>query len=548
MRWWNAVIVALLLITLPSAGCVGEEKLNDEMEELVAGSISLIERELIAITEITDQNADLLSEKGLDSPDALTIMGDRLRTIPYAHSSLVIGADGVVISAVPEEYAGIVGMDLSFQPAVRRANSEQVPIVSDLFWLVEGFYGISQSSPIFDADGEYLGYTDITYEPEILIRRVITPLLWERPYDLWVTDTNGTILYDTTAEEIGRNLFIDPAYQTGNLQEVFMEIVSSASGSTEYTFWDRHWGQEVRKEAVWGTAGVYGAEWRVVTTRSIGQERPDATLDLRPVPGADEIDAMRAFVDDAAAYARLHGREEAAAAFNDPEGPFVDGELYIFAYAMDGTTVALPFQQGLIGENRMAVTDRHGVRFIMDLIGMAERGGGSLYYIYPNPQNEFRDELKISYVTPVDETWFVGSGIYLPGRAAAFSQDEIDALTSRVHDARDGAMKLGREEALAAFNDQEREFAAGEAYIFAYGMDGTTLALPFQPEVIGSDRSSFRDRFGVPVLLWEIDVAARGGGFVYVTYHSPVTGEEGLKLCYVTPVDDAWFVGSGIYA
>ncbi|MBR1369828.1 hypothetical protein RJ53_10205 [Methanocalculus chunghsingensis] len=548
MRCWNAVFFALLLLTLCSAGCLAGTESDDEMEEILIESIDLIERELIAITEITEDNADLLSDKGLDSPDALSVMADRLRTIPYAHSSLVIGADGVVISAVPEAYAGIIGMDLSHQPAVQRANSERVPIVSDLFWLVEGFYGISQSSPITGAGGEYLGYTDITYEPQILIRRGITPLLGEKAYDLWVTDTDGTILYDTTAEEIGRNLFTDPAYQSGNLQEVFLEIVSSESGRTEYTFWNRHWDQQVRKEAIWGTAGVYGAEWRVVVTRSTGEEPLRSSGDLRLIPEADDIDAMKGFVDEAAEYARKHGREESVAAFNDPDGPFVDGELYIFAYAMDGTTLALPFQQGLIGENRMAVTDRHGVRYIHDIIGMAERGGGSLYYIYPNPEKEFRDELKISYVTPVDETWLLGSGVYLPERAGAFDQDEIDALTSRVHEARDVAINSGKEEALAAFNDPKSDYAAGEAYIFAYGMDGTTLALPFQPEMIGSDRGSFRDRLDVPVLLWEIDVARSGGGFVYVTYESPVTGEEGLKLCYVTPVDDAWFVGSGIYA
>jgi len=547
MRCWNAVFFALLLLTLCSAGCLTGTESDDEMQDILIESIDLIERELTAITEITDGNADLLSEKGLDSPDALALMAGRLRMIPYAHSSLVIGADGVVISAVPEAYAGIIGMDLSYQPAVQRANSEQAPIVSDLFWLVEGFYGISQSSPIIGTDGEYLGYTDITYEPQILIRRVVSPLLKERPYDLWVTDTDGTIFYDTTAEEIGRNLFMDPAYQGDELQENFRRIVSSESGNTEYTFWDRHWDQQVEKEAIWGTAEVHGTEWRVVITRIMGEGPFHSSEDLRPVPTVDEIDVMKAYVDEAAQFARIHGREEAVGAFNDPEGPFVEGEMYIFAYMMDGTTLALPFQQGLIGENRMAVSDRFGVRYIHDLIGMAARGGGSIYYIYPNSGNEFRDELKISYATAVDETWLVGSGVYLPGGAVAFDQAEIDDLTSRVHDARDFAINYGKEEALSAFNDLEREFAAGEAYIFAYAMDGTTLALPFQPEVIGSDRRNFRDRFGVPVLLWEMDAARSGGGFVYVTYQSPVTGNEGLKLCYVTPVDDEWFVGSGIY-
>jgi len=75
----------------------------------------------------------------------------------------------------------------------------------------------------------------------------------------------------------------------------------------------------------------------------------------------------------------------------------------------------------------------------------------------------------------------------------------------------------------------------------------TTLALPFQPEVIGTNRTDFTDTYGVKVTAWEIAVAKSGGGFVYVDYLNPDTGKPGMKLCYVAPVDDTWLVGSGIY-
>ncbi len=47
--------------------------------------------------------------------------------------------------AVPENYGGVVNMNLSYQSPVQRANREQVPIVSEVFYLEEGFYGIAQS-------------------------------------------------------------------------------------------------------------------------------------------------------------------------------------------------------------------------------------------------------------------------------------------------------------------------------------------------------------------------------------------------------------------
>jgi signal transduction histidine kinase len=257
---------------------------------------------------------------------------------------------------------------------------------------------------------------------------------------------------------------------------------------------------------------------------------------------------MKRFVDEAAVYAREHGRTEALSAFNNPEGEFVRGELYIFAYAMNGTVLALPFQQGLIGTDRRGVQDPNGVAYIDAICRAAAEGGGSIYYVYPNPANGYAEELKLGYVVPVDDEWFVGSGVYIPGVGTGFTASEKDALVQRVKAARDYAQEQGKEAASATFNDLSGSFADGGAYIFAYGTDGETLALPYQPELVGTNRLGFADRYGVKILDWEIGVAKARGGFVYVTYYNPDTGGDGLKLCYVAAVDDGWFVGSGIYA
>jgi signal transduction histidine kinase len=257
---------------------------------------------------------------------------------------------------------------------------------------------------------------------------------------------------------------------------------------------------------------------------------------------------MKAFVGEAAAYAREHGRTDALAAFNNPAGEFVRDELYIFAYDMNGTVLALPFQQALIGADRSGVHDVSGVAYIAGMKRLAAEGGGSINYIYPNPARGYAEDLKLGYVLPVDETWFVGSGVYIPGVAATFNTSVREALVQRVKAARDYAQKQGREAACAAFNDVSGDFADGEAYIFAYTMNGTTLALPYQPEYIGENRFDLEDRYGVRIILLESAAAESGGGFVYITYYNPDTGVDGLKLCYVAPVDGEWFVGSGVYA
>ena len=552
MRPLNACLLSVAILLVCISGClsgVDEDTVHhDEMSRILDESIDSINEELMRVSLTTGENADQLARLGIDSPEALNFLKQSLKKFPYAHSSVVIRPDGIVIAAVPEQYADLADQDWGYQPEVERANTEQVRIVSDVFWLVEGFYGISQSNPIFAADGQYLGYTDITYRPEQMISRQINPILAGTPYDIWVAETGGRVIYDTTAEEIGRNLFSDPAYQEPGLQEAFRKIVSEPTGETAYTFWNRNWQQQVTKTALWGTAGVDGAEWRVVVTQTEGDEQRDTNGDPVLPRTEEEIDAMKAFVAKAAAYGREHGREAARAAFNDPEGDFVRGELYIFSYADDGTCLALPFQPGLIGENRLATADQNGVLYISEMTRKAATGGGAVYYIYPNPEHDFQNELKLSYVLPVDETWWVGSGIYLPSVRAEFNEADRDELVLRVHHAQDYAAEHGKEQALSDFNDREGEFGLGDAYIFAYGFDGTTLALPYQPELIGSKRLDFEDSYGVNAIEWEIEVARAGGGFVYVTYTSPATGIESLKLCYVVPAGADWLVGSGIYA
>lgn len=214
---------------------------------------------------------------------------------------------------------------------------------------------------------------------------------------------------------------------------------------------------------------------------------------------------------------------------------------------MNGTVLALPFQQALLGRDRSETTDSNGVDFIRGLVSVAENRGGSIHYIYTNPAHDYRKELKLSYVEPVDDYWFVGPGIYIPDVPVNFSKEDIDELVLRVKSARRYARENNKMEVISEFNKISGEFAKGGSYIFAYGMDGTTLALPYQPELIGTNRLNFTDIYGVPVTKLEISGTRNGGGFVYVEYLDPDCNESRFKLCYVLPVDDYWFVGSGIY-
>jgi hypothetical protein len=548
-----AVIFFLIAASVSLAGCTGTAPVPDpkiaEMKGVAKQLTVSINNELGNLKAGIRNNSLALSTVGLAGRNAEAVLAENLMRHPWAVSSVVISRDGIVMTAVPINYAGMVGKNLSWQPQVQKANAERVPVVSGVFLMEEGFTGISQSYPVFSPSGEYLGYTDITYAPDILLGRQIEPVTSGTDYDVWVVQLDGTEIYDTTKEEIGKNILSDPVYADPLLQEVTTRIVKEPSGTTKYTFWDREWNRNITKTAVWDTAGIDGAAWRVVVTRP--ERDGDVKTDRMPVIVEGTTDARYAnltrFVRGAYAYAQEHGKEAALREFNNPNGSFIEGDLYVFAYAMNGTVIALPYQQGLLGTDRTGISDSNGVAFIDRMTEVARDGGGSLYYIYPNPEDNFREEFKVSYVMPVDDAWFVGAGIYLPELPAGFNITERDELVERVKQARGYAQVQGAEKAIAGFNDRNGVFANGSRYIFAYGYNGTTLALPFQPDVIGSNRLNFSDTYGVKVIAWEISAAQRGGGFVYVDYLNPDTGRAGLKLCYVAPVDDTWLVGSGIY-
>ena len=546
----TAVIAALLItVAVLGAGCAEENQPSsgETGESLLQDAVAGINGELEAVKASAGESARVLGEAGLTNAAGKEAVRQAMLNHPYTESTLVVTKDGIVVMAVPDNYAGTVNSDISSHPETGRAVREQVPLVSEVFPLEEGYAGVAQSYPVFGKDREYLGFVSIAYRPDALIGRVVAPLANGTPYDVWVTQTDGRVIYDTTPEEIGKNLFSDLKYQSPALQEAFSRIVAEPSGSLDYSFWDRNWERNVTKEAVWDTAGIDSAEWRVVVTRSQDAGEQQGAISERP-PTADAADEMKAFVAEAALYAREHGRNDMIAAFNDPDGEFVRGELYIFAYDTNGTVLALPFQQGFVGTNRSEVHDSSGVAYISGMSRIATEGGGSINYVYPNPAQGYAEELKLSYVLPVDETWFVGSGIYIPEVGTEFDMSVREALVQRVKAARDYAQEHGREAACAAFNDLSGDFADGGEYIFAYKTDGTTLALPYQPEYVGENRFDLEDRYGVRVILLEIAAAESGGGFVYITYYNPDTGLDELKLCYVAPVDEEWFVGSGVYA
>ncbi len=117
------------------------------------------------------------------------------------------------------------------------------------------------------------------------------------------------------------------------------------------------------------------------------------------------------FVQKAVDYAKTYGKDRALKEFMNTDGEFIQGELYMFADSFEGIVLAHGGNPELVGQNIMEITDKRGKEIMPEMIDLAKQGKGWMEYYWTNPVSK-RDERKLTYVVKVDETWFVGAGMY----------------------------------------------------------------------------------------------------------------------------------------
>jgi len=257
-----------------------------------------------------------------------------------------------------------------------------------------------------------------------------------------------------------------------------------------------------------------------------------------------------AFVDNAVAYARANGKETAIKEFNNNKSAeFIKGERYIFAEDFNAIGLANPYRPDFVGKSLLDLKDANGIEYKKNLVTVAKRGNGYAYYVFANPAHNNKQELKLTYVEKVDDTWWLASGTYLSNISANFSQGSRNNLINFVEGAVKYCRDNGKDEALKAFNDKNGTFFKESLYVFAFDFAGNALALPTQPDLIGKNRIDTEDPNGVKLNLDMIALAKSGGGFTYYIYPDPARNmTPGFKLSYVTKVDDTWWLGAGIYS
>jgi len=116
-------------------------------------------------------------------------------------------------------------------------------------------------------------------------------------------------------------------------------------------------------------------------------------------------------VESAYSHVLVTGKEKAIGDFMNLNGTWVRGNVYIFAADFNGTSLCLPYLPDAIGTNRMDIQNDQGEYINREMREIALNGSGFYEYEWRNPITN-RTEPKVSFVKKVDETWWMGSGIY----------------------------------------------------------------------------------------------------------------------------------------
>ena len=161
---------------------------------------------------------------------------------------------------------------------------------------------------------------------------------------------------------------------------------------------------------------------------------------LLEVVGAFKIDRSEdreravALVKRAIAHLRAVGRERALADINDPHGPFVEGERYVFVWDLQGRMRASPASRHLIGQDMTERTDADGKKYAKEILELARtRGMGWCDYRLRNPAKNDVIEPKSAYFERADELVF-GCGIYRPeADLGRFDESAAAAASGREH-------------------------------------------------------------------------------------------------------------------
>ena len=336
----------------------------------------------------------------------------------------------------------------------------------------------------------------------------------------FVLETDGVVLaHPGNPSLVGQNLFDLTDSDGVFVIRGILESASAAGGWSEYRFANPVSGLEEPKRtwAVIHDGYVFGSGYY---TSEAAQVRQLAT-------------------DAAALYAQVG--ERALEQFSDPEGSFVEDELYVFGLSAEGVSLAHGANPALVGTDRSAARDSRGELFIPKIVAAAAPEGAWVVYRRLNPETG-EEELKRSWVISVPRAVASGGDAGAAGGSAAADSERI-VLGAGYYLTQDELAQIYAVDAVARYeevgeraweeiSDPQGDFGDGGIYVSVITPLGEVLASAIE-ELAGESVIGLVDSDGTNVLAEIMSKVSASGAWVHYRSQNPVTGVEEAKRSWV---------------
>lgn len=237
---------------------------RDDLQKLLSQLQSEVMRSLKKLDSDLMQSAKALAGEDLSGDAARGVLRKLYAENPYIIDCETVSPEGIMVAVEPPEHRASEGSDISAQAHMVRLFKTHEPVLSDSFRSVEGPQAAVIHHPVFASDQRFMGSVSALFAPEYLLSGIIGPVSSSLPVDIFLMQTDGLIIYDVDAPQIGRNLFTDALYQPfPELVALGGKIASTPEGEGVYSFYLKEGKIPVKKTAFWRTVDLHGTGWRL---------------------------------------------------------------------------------------------------------------------------------------------------------------------------------------------------------------------------------------------------------------------------------------------
>ncbi|WP_338095722.1 cache domain-containing protein [Methanorbis rubei] len=390
--------------------------------------------------------------------------------------------------------------------------------------------------PLITSGNEYKGALVTVVDSSLFYQNTIYGFQKNTGYSAWIVDEKGRILYYPERAQYTTDIMQLKSPNQTELNQVLQAILDTKSGVATYSEYNYAKLKITRQAATWDTANDYNKDSNYIPIVVVTSEINSSQQITHPEKSTNMN--LEGFVNAAYLFAKENGQTAALAEFNDPNGDFTTEEYYIAAFDMNGTVLSNPYRAEIIGKNRMNFEDANGVHTLWMFTDRALQGGGYVTNVYENPVDDMQTEVKISYVLPVNDEWYITAGEFHPEITAVVPPTVRTDMIQYARSIEVLISENGREAAVASLNNRSHYREDIELNIF--DKSGNVIVHDSNAEIVGTNLMGATDIYGTSIIREVMMFAEDGGGFRYTNMPLETKETTEFSLAYVKQIGDDW--------